>query len=139
METLRLEQSEYIHRRVRETFEHDGFVFPAGWLLRLCVRESHRSEEIWSDAATFDPDRFLRQPMPKSQYSPFGFLEHACSGVDLSAMICRVTLEELAAFDWAIASDGELERYFGHWSHWEPSSRLRIRLSTRSAEISRPA
>ena len=102
METLRLEQSEYIHRRVRETFEHDGFVIPAGWLLRLCVRESHRSEEVWRDASTFDPDRFLRrQPMPKSDYSPFGFRERACSGVDLSDMICRVTLEELAAFDWA--------------------------------------
>ena len=128
METLRLEQSEYIHRRVREDFEHDGFVFPAGWLLRLCVRESHRSEEVWSDAASFDPDRFLRQPVPKSQYSPFGFLQRACSGVDLSNMICRVTLEELAAFDWAIAADGELERDFGHWSHWRPNSRLRIRL-----------
>jgi hypothetical protein len=48
-------------------------------------------------------------------------------------MIGRVTLEELAAFDWAIASDGELERPFGHWSHWQPSSRLRIRLEQRAS------
>jgi hypothetical protein len=47
-------------------------------------------------------------------------------------MICRVTVEELAAFDWTLARDGELERDFGHWSHWRPSSRLRIRLTART-------
>ena len=31
METLRLSQSEYLYRVVREEFEHGGFVFPAGW------------------------------------------------------------------------------------------------------------
>jgi cytochrome P450 len=114
---------------VRRKFQHDGFVVPAGWLLRLCVRESHRSEEVWSDAAAFDPDRFARQPATRSRYSPFGFHQHACSGIDLSGMICRVTVEELSAFDWSLARDGDLEREFGHWSHWRPSSKLRIRLA----------
>jgi cytochrome P450 len=126
METLRLEQSEYLYRVVRREFEHGGFVFPAGWQLRLCVKESHRSEQVWSDPGVFDPDRFLHASPTRSQYSPFGFHQHACNGVDLNNMICRVTLEELARFDWRVVGDGELERDFRHWSHWRPSSRLRV-------------
>jgi len=132
METLRLTQSEYLYRVVREEFEHGGFVFPAGWQLRVCVRESHRDEQIWPDAARFDPDRFLARGVPRTQYSPFGFHHHACNGVDLNNMICRVTLEELAAgFDWSVVRDGTIERGFRHWSHWRPSAKLAIAISPR--------
>lgn len=133
METLRLAQSEYLYRVVREEFEHGGFVFPSGWQLRVCVRESHRDEQIWPDAASFDPDRFLPRAVPRTHYSPFGFHQHACNGVDLNNMICRVTLEQLAAgFDWSIARDGALERDFRHWSHWRPSAQLAIAISPRA-------
>ncbi|HVR29782.1 MAG TPA: cytochrome P450 [Thermoanaerobaculia bacterium] len=133
METLRLEQSEYLYRVVREQFEHGGFVFPTGWQLRVCVRESHRDEEVWADAAAFDPDRFL-DPVPRSRYSPFGFHQHACNGIDLNNLICRVTLEELAAgFDWSLSRDGEIERGFRHWSHWRPSADLAITIAARGA------
>jgi cytochrome P450 len=136
METLRLEQSEYLYRVIREEFEHASFRFPAGWHLRICVRESHRSAEHWPDPAAFDPDRFSGRAMARSQYSPFGFHQHACNGVDLSNMICRVVLEELATgYDWSIVRDGEVERGFRHWSHWRPSSRLRIAIAPRAEAL----
>jgi cytochrome P450 len=134
METLRLAQSEYQYRVVREDFEYEGFRFPAGWLLRVCVRESHGDESIWPDPEAFDPDRFLERAVPHTRYSPFGFHRHACNGVDLNNMICRVTLEELTAgFDWKIVRDGPLERDFQHWSHWRPSSKLAIAIAPASA------
>ena len=57
-ETLRLEQSEYIVRVARRPLSVGGFRIPAGWLLRLCVRESHRDPTAFTDPDRFDPDRF---------------------------------------------------------------------------------
>lgn len=133
METLRLEQSEYVYRVIREDFEHEGVRFLRGWQLRLCVKESHRSAEVFPDPETFDPDRFLGHTVTRSEYSPFGADHHACNGVELTQMISRVLVEELArGFDLAIARDGHLERDFRHWSHWRPSSKLRLAISHRS-------
>jgi (+)-abscisic acid 8'-hydroxylase len=137
METLRLEQSEYLYRRIQTRFRHEGVEFPAGWQVRLCVRESHRRGDIFEAPHRFDPDRFLTRAYTKAEYSPFGTGSHACNGVDLTHMVCRVALEELAReFDLAIAQDGPPERDFRHWSHWRPSSRLRVRVAPR---ISPPA
>lgn len=134
METLRLEQSEYIYRSILESFEHDGVLYPRGWLLRLCVKESHRSDEIFEKPTVFDPDRFLEQTFTKSEYSPFGAYRHACNGVELTNMICRVMVEELArGFDCTILQEGRLERDFRHWSHWRPSSKLGLAISPRAA------
>jgi cytochrome P450 len=138
METLRLAQSEYLYRVVREELEVGSFVIPAGWLLRVCVHESHRDEAIWPEPAKFDPDRFLGRTAPRTHYSPFGFHQHACNGVDLNNMICRATLEELAAgFDWSIVRDGPVERDFRHWSHWRPSAKLLIAISPRCLTVQR--
>jgi cytochrome P450 len=132
METLRLAQSEYLYRAVRQEFELDGYVFPAGWHVRICLAESHRDAAVWPDAPRFDPDRFLGPP-PRTRYAPFGLHQHACNGVDLNGLICRATLEELAlGFDWSLARDGALERDFRHWSHWRPSARLAIAIAPRA-------
>jgi cytochrome P450 len=58
METLRLEQSEYLMRKVRKEIRFNGFVIPKGWLLRICIRESHRSAEVYENPDTFNPNRF---------------------------------------------------------------------------------
>ena len=100
-------------------------------ITRESLREN-RDETIWPDAAKFDPDRFVARGVPGSHYSPFGFHRHACNGVDLNNLICRVILEEMATgFDWSITRDGELERDFRHWSHWRPSRDLAIAITAR--------
>jgi cytochrome P450 len=130
METLRLEQSEYLYRRVVTGFRHGGFDFPAGWHVRLCVRESHRRADVFASPDSFDPDRFLGRTPSKLEYSPFGTGSHACNGVDLTYVVCRAVLEELArGFELRLAGDGPPERDFRHWSHWRPSASLRIRIT----------
>ena len=69
METLRLEQSELLFRTVREEINVGGYVVPAGWHLRVCVRESHQDQSVFDRPERFDPDRFQRR-YNRQQYSP---------------------------------------------------------------------
>ncbi len=135
METLRLAQSEYLYRVVTRDFEFEGYLFPKGWLTRLCVWESHRSPEAFDDPERFDPDRFLEASYRTSNYSPFGWGQHACNGVPLTYMICGAALSTLVAeYEWEVTGDGSAERDFRHWHHWRPSSGLRLGLSPLAAQ-----
>lgn len=129
METLRLSQSEYLYRRLGRDVEFEGFVLPKG-LVRICVWESHRNGDVFDDPDRFDPDRFLGRERPRSEYSPFGAHQHACNGVPLTYLIGRTFIEELTRhYDWAVEGHEQPERDFRHWSHWRPSSALRLRLT----------
>ena len=96
LETLRLHQSEFIQRRVLEPVEIEGHIVPAGWFVRLCVRESHRDPEVFSDPASFDPDRFAGRRLSRYEYSPFGRLEHRCIGETLTLALAGSFVSELA-------------------------------------------
>ena len=112
------------------TIEFEGFRLPKGWLIRLCVWESHRSGDAFEDPETFDPDRFLSSAFHTSEYSPFGWAQHACNGVPLTNMLCRTVIEELVGgFEWRIEGNGPLEHGFRHWQHWRPTSELRLSLT----------
>lgn len=129
METLRLAQSEYLYRRLAQDAEFGGFLLPKGWLVRVCVWESHRSADVFADPERFDPDRFLSRDYGRSEYSPFGATQHACNGVALTYLIARALIEELSrGYDWAVTGHEDLARDFRHWSHWRPGPRLRLHL-----------
>jgi len=135
-ETLRLAQSEYLYRKLVEDVEFEGMTLPKGWLVRLCVRESHRSATVFENPEDFDPDRFLRKRSGVAEYAPFGYGAHGCNGIALTEIICRAFLQTLASgFDWTITQDGPLERGFRHWSHWQPSSALRIQMQVRTEPV----
>ena len=124
METLRLEQSEYLMRKVRKEIRFNGFVIPKGWLLRICIRESHRSAEVYENPDTFNPNRFLTHDYTRSEHSPFGASRISCLGEHLTMTIGRIFVNELArGFDWKVVRDGPRE--FGGF-HWKPSSKFRI-------------
>lgn len=130
LETLRLAQSEYLYRVLADDVDYEGFRLPKGWLLRICVWESHRDPEAFDDPETFNPDRFLAPSFDPSSYSPFGRGQHACNGIPLAKSICRAVLEELiSGFDWEVCGSGAAEHDFRHWNHWRPSSRLALRLT----------
>jgi cytochrome P450 len=81
METLRLEQSEQLYRVADRQIDHRNFVIPQGWLVRLCVPESHQDPAVFNRPDEFDPDRFACRSFSRRQYSPFGgALDHACLG-----------------------------------------------------------
>lgn len=75
-ETLRLQQSEWISRRASREIEFGGFRIPAGWSVRICVREAHRSSTAFQSPLVFDPDRFRSS----EEYAPFGLHRHHCTG-----------------------------------------------------------
>jgi cytochrome P450 len=126
-EALRLCQSELIHRVARREVELDGFVVRPGWLVRICVSESHRDPRVFSNPRSFDPDRFLAGRPPVGEFMPFGAREHSCLGEHLTMAIACAFVSELAAHhDLAVGSDGPVQ--MGRY-HWRPNRRFRVRLT----------
>ena len=122
METLRLEQSELIFRTVREEIVVDGHVIPAGWHLRVCVRESHQDPAVFPEPRTFDPGRF-EQRYNRNAYSPLGALGHTCLGAHTVHVVAGAFVRQLAsAYDLTVASDGPLEFDM----HWRPGPGHRV-------------
>jgi len=133
METLRLEQSEYLYRVATADIDHNGFRVPKGWLVRLCVRESHQDPTVFEEPAVFNPDRFLHRTFTRREYAPFGAgLRHACLGEQLTRTVASIFVEELArGYVWHTVTDGPPEH--SAWRHWRPSSGWRIALTARDA------
>ena len=129
LECLRLEQSEHLYRSATGDIRFGGYLIPKGWLVRLCIRESHRDPAVFADPDRFDPDRFLGRSYTREEYSPFGLHRHTCIGDHLTRTVARIFATELAAYDSTVVSDGPPE--FGKWQHWTPSSAFRITLTPR--------
>jgi cytochrome P450 len=131
METLRLEQSEHLYRVAKREIEHDGFVIPRGWLVRLCVRESHQDPGVFENPRSFDPDRFLSRSYTRREYSPFGAGgRYACLGEGLTKAVGHLFVEELArGYEWRTVSDGPYE--YSAWRHWRPASTWRVLVTPR--------
>lgn len=128
-ETLRLHQSEFLLRRVKRPIRWNGLDIPAGWYVRVCVQESHRSSDMFDSPDIFDPDRFLHSPNRK-RYSPFGLPPRICPGAYLSRAIGRHLTAELAS-DYELRVDHAEPAEFSGF-HWRPSSRLRASLQPRA-------
>jgi cytochrome P450 len=130
-ETLRMEQSEYLMREVQQEFRHAGFRFPAGYLLRVCVRESHRLDPAVADADSFNPGRFLDGGLSRQHFSPFGTGATSCPGEPLALLIGSIFLTELSRrYRWEATSSGAPE--FGGF-HWRPGPRCRLRATARGS------
>jgi cytochrome P450 len=126
-ETLRLEQSEHLYRVARRDIaDEDGTVVPKGWLIRVCVRESHRDPSVFDAAETFDPERFERRTFTRREYSPFGAGGRtACIGEGLTRALAAVFAEEVVrGRRWRTVVDAPPE--YGPWRHWRPSSAWRV-------------
>lgn len=133
-ETLRLEQSEYLMRRAIRDIDFAGFHIPRGWLVRICVRESHRDPSVFPDPHAFDPDRF-RDAVPSRLYAPFGMQQKSCLGASVTLWMGREFALALAQGPcWDVVRDGPRE--LGAF-HWRPSVHYRVRAAaTRSSRAS---
>lgn len=130
LETLRLEQSESRYRRALADIELDGFRIPKGWLVRMCIRESHRDAAVFENPLAFDPDRFAARSYTRAQYAPFGAFRLACIGESItSAAAARFALELTGGFEWEVVEDGAPQ--LSSWVHNAPHPRLSVRLAPR--------
>ncbi len=134
METLRLEQSEFLYRKVARQIAFDGLVIPAGWLLRICTQESHRDATVFPDPERFSPERFRDRAYSRSEYSPFGADAHGCMGVRLAHFLGRIFVEELClGYDWRVVRDGLMDRGSRHRHHWRPSDQRRVVMTSHAS------
>lgn len=127
-ETLRLSQSEYLYRRVEQEFTFEGVHFPAGWMVRSCIWESHRFGSVLPDPTEF---RLRLNPgdYDRGHHAPFGMDRHACNGTDLNRAICTAFLGELAAGYAARVENAQpFRREMRHWSHWQPNPAMTVQL-----------
>jgi cytochrome P450 len=131
LETLRLHQSEFIQREALEPLQIEGYEVPAGWFVRVCVRESHRDPAVFAAPDAFDPDRFAGRRFSAYEYSPFGRLEHRCIGVTTTLALASILVTRLCnEYEWSVVRDGpsEFNRY-----HRRPSRHFRVRLAARGS------
>lgn len=130
METLRMRQSEFIYRAVVHDFDCGGFRIPAGWLLRICVWESHRDPRVFSEPDRFNPDRFLGRSYSRSEYSPLGASSHACLASYLVTLLARSFVSELAS-QFRLRESGESSIELASSRHWAPGPAFRVELQPR--------
>ncbi len=129
-ETLRKHQAEYFYRDVVRELRIGPYRIPKGWLLRVCMRESHDDPAVFPEPARFDPGRFAGRQYDRTEYCPFGAGAHSCIGSGVSILIARTLVVALATdLDARVVADGPVERAGNrHWSHWRPSPRFRVAL-----------
>lgn len=136
LETLRLEQSEFLYRRIVKPIEFESFKIPAGWIVRICIQESHRDPQIFAEPALFNPDRFVGRVYGRSEYATFGLDDHACMGTTLVHFFGRILVEEMcAAYTWRITRQAPLEHGTRHRHHWRPGREWRIALHSRASQV----
>ena len=128
LESLRLARSEYVYRLVERPVEVEGFAIPAGWLIRVCVAESHLLDPPFTDLHIFAPERHLRERYGPKDLAPFGLDAHGCLGARLTLVLARSYVEALAGYDPTFVEAREPERGLRHWSHWTVKPSLRVAL-----------
>jgi len=127
LETLRLEQVEYLLRIPISDISYERYLIPKNTILRVCLWEGHKDPSVFPDPFRFDPERFVRRTHPIEEYAPFGLDKRRCIASDfvvaLSAMFIETLLER---FTVTLASDGP-PKFGAH--HWEPNPDFSIAIS----------
>jgi cytochrome P450 len=125
-ETLRLNQSEYLMRRVSEAFSFDGYAIPKNSRVRICVWEGHKNPETFPDPFSFRPERFLERTFGVDEYAPFGMDKHRCLGADLTVQLSRAFLR--AVLDNFAIEPLHVGAPTRGKHHWEPNEPFTVRL-----------
>ena len=136
-ESLRLEQSERIVRAVKQDFVFEGFLFPRGAMVRVCVWEAHKSAATFDQPFAFNPERFIVAAPGQDQYAPFGMDRHQCPFGGFTIRLGAVFLKVLA--ERYRVSDAADEAPVRGQYHWEPPSSFFPILSPRAADTTKAA
>jgi cytochrome P450 len=132
LETLRMDQSERLMRRVLRDIVFDGMLIPKGSMLRVCMWEAHKSADAFARPFDFDPSRFCGGEPGSEQFSPFGLDHHHCPFANASILMARQFLQVLAR-DCRLRPVGGGGAVRGAY-HWEPASDFALELQRRLPE-----
>jgi cytochrome P450 len=127
LETLRLEQSEYLHRVTTTDISYQHYFIPKNTVFRVCVWEGHKNPNVFPDPFRFDPERFVSHAYSLEEYAPFGMDKRHCIASDFVVTLSAIFLETLLErFVVTLASDGPAR--LGAY-HWEPNPDFSIAVS----------
>ncbi|MDG2123541.1 MAG: cytochrome P450, partial [Verrucomicrobiales bacterium] len=130
LETLRMDQSERLLRKIGKDFVFDGQLFPKGATLRICLWESHKSPEVFPEPLRFKPERFLGADPGSDEFAPFGLDRHQCPLGDIAIRTAMLFVRKLAT-GYEVLPSGDGLPVRGAY-HWEPASRFSVRLRHRT-------
>ncbi len=96
-ESMRLNPPVWIiPRTATHAYQLDNYHIPQGSIILTCPFTLHRNKNLWQDADTFSPQRFIDQPSPeKFAYIPFGVGPHTCIGMEFAILEARTILTTL--------------------------------------------
>ena len=98
-ETMRLyPPAPVLARECRETVEVAGRTIEPGDIVILANYVMHRTERLWDDPLSFDPDRFIRQPELRAKgapFMPFGGGPRICVGAAFALMEAVMVMASL--------------------------------------------
>jgi cytochrome P450 family 135 len=105
-ETLRLRPViPLVLRRLTEPLEIGGRLLPAGVNLAPSIYLLHRRPDVYPEARTFRPERFLERPAGTYTWIPFGGGVRRCLGASFAQFEMKVVLREVVRrFDLTAAS-----------------------------------
>ncbi len=84
-------------RLLREPVQIDGRTIPAGVQVAACLWLALRREDLWPDAGSFRPERWLDGPAPHAlSWIPFGGGVRRCAGAPFAEMEMREVLRAAA-------------------------------------------
>ncbi|KAJ9635667.1 hypothetical protein H2204_005627 [Knufia peltigerae] len=80
----------------RNTYSYQSYVLPPGTVISMSIRDNHMSEDIFPDALTFNPERWLvkgeEQKRLEKYFAPFGRGGRSCIGKELALMNLYLTV-----------------------------------------------
>ncbi|HEY9313961.1 cytochrome P450 [Williamsia sp.] len=87
-----------------------GFHIPKGTFVIVLVGANHQIDDVWPDAARFDPDRFRTSEHDAGRHRmawmPFGGGVHKCMGMNFARMeVLTVLHRMLREYEWSVPQD----------------------------------
>lgn len=96
LESLRLYPPVWIlGRRALRPYQFEDFAVPEGAILLVCMAVLHRRPELFTDAESFNPDRWLSPQHHRYSFLPFGAGSRMCIGERFAMMESILALATL--------------------------------------------
>ena len=120
--------SEFVLREAQCPVTLEGYTIPAGWWLRVLVREATATQTYSPIPSDSTRAGSVRGMPPRSEYSPFGLDAHACIGEALTRTFATVVARELS-FGCRLEPTADGPAIFTEHYHWAPSPEFRVRFT----------